>query len=526
MPSRHVDRELLPLLEGRLDDREGDRVAAHLAGCERCRARHDELRFTHGLLRELPAERLPARRAAALRNALRERRRELRRRPASTGRGRSRLRVAWRWAAPAAALVLLALAVSLTPRSQASPEWPQWRGPARDGKSPETGLLGAWPEDGPPLAWRAEGLGLGYASLSIAGGRIFTLGDLGDGQYVIAVDQGDGRHLWRTRIGPTWGDEHLGPRATPTVSGRRVYATSTEGVVVSLDAATGEVRWRRDLPAEYGGKVMKTTAGQDWKWSESPLVDGDRVVVTPGVRGAALVAFDKESGEEIWRSAIPELGDHGADGAGYSSAVISEGAGVRQYVQLLGRGLVGVEAATGRFLWGYNGLANEVANIPTPIASGDYVFAANGYGAGAVLLELVRRGDGVAAREVYVLGPDVLENHHGGLVLHDGYVYAGTGQSRGRPVCVELATGHVAWGPASTRGRRSAAITYADGRLYFRYQDGWMILVEATPTGYHEQGSFRIPGARKESWPLPVIAGGRLYLREQGSLYTYDLRAG
>jgi len=520
--SRHVDRELLPLLEDRLDEEGRARVAAHLAACERCRARYGELRFSHGLVRELPTARLPDERADAVRAALRQRRGELRR-PAARSPWPSF--VVWRWLAPIGAAALLVLAVSLTPVLQASPGWPQWRGPARDGKSPETGLLREWPADGPPLAWRADGLGHGFASVSVAGGRIFTLGDLGDGQYVIALEQSTGRRLWATRIGPSWDDELLAPRATPTVDGRRVFAMSTEGVVASLDAATGDLRWRRSLPEEYGGRVMKTRGGQDWKWSESPLVDGERVIVTPGVRDAALVALAKATGEELWRAAIPDLGDHGSDGAGYSSAVISEGAGIRQYVQLLGRGLVGVEAATGRFLWGYNRVANDVANIPTPLASGDYVFAANGYGTGAVLLELVRRGRDVEAREVYALAPAVLENQHGGLILHDGYVYAGTGQNRGRPVCVELATGAVAWGPAPNQGRRSAAVTYADGRLYFRYQDGRMILVEATPAGYREHGSFRIPGARKESWPLPVIAGGRLFLREQDSLYTYDLRS-
>jgi outer membrane protein assembly factor BamB len=429
------------------------------------------------------------------------------------------------FAAPLVALSALAVGVAVTSRLHAYPEWSQWRGPLRDGKSLEKGLMKSWPEDGPPLAWRGEGLGRGYASVSVAGGRIFTMGDFDDGQFVLALDEKQGRHLWRTRIGPSWDDEYMGPRATPTVDGRLLYALSTEGILVCLDAATGAVRWRHSLPEEYGGSMMKVSGGHDWRFSESPLVDGDRVVVTPGARDAALVAFHKKTGDEVWRAAIPDLGEHGSDGAGYSSAVISEGGGVRHYVQLLGRGLVGIEAETGRFLWGYNRVANDVANIPTPIASGDYVFAANGYGTGAVLLELVRRGGRIDAREVYFLGANVLENHHGGLILDGGYVYTATGQGQGLPVCLELATGRIAWGPAKNEGRRSAAIAYADGRLYFRYQDGRMILIEATPEGYREHGSFKIPGARRESWPHPVIAGGKLYLREQGSLFTYDVSA-
>lgn len=477
-------------------------------------------RLTELLAEALPAARLPEERADAIRAVIRERLRD------HAGMGEvpgSRWSLRLAFAAPLVALVALAVGVAVTSRLHAYPEWSQWRGPARDGKSLEKGLLKSWPEGGPPLAWKSDGLGRGYASVSVAGGRIFTMGDFDDGQFVVALDEKKGHRLWRTKIGPSWDDEYMGPRATPTVDGRRVYAMSTEGVVVCLDAASGDVRWRRRLAAEYGGSMMKVSGGLDWKFSESPLVDGERVVVTPGARDAALVAFDKKTGEEIWRAAIPDLGERGSDGAGYSSAVISEGGGVRHYVQLLGRGLVGIEAETGRFLWGYNRVANKVANIPTPIARGDYVFAANGYSTGAVLLELVRRGDRLEAREVYFLGADVLENHHGGLVLDGGYVYTATGQGQGLPVCLELETGRIAWGPAKNAGRGSAAIAYADGRLYFRYQDGRMILAEATPEGYREHGSFHIPGARRESWPHPVIAGGRLYLREQDSLLTYDV---
>jgi hypothetical protein len=270
---------------------------------------------------------------------------------------------------------------------------------------------------------------------------------------------------------------------------------------------------------------MMEIEGTDWRFAESPLVDGGRVIASPGAKAAALVALDKMSGKEIWRTAIPDLGAKGADGAGYSSVVVSEGAGVRQYVQLLGRGAIGVEAATGRFLWGYNRIANNVANIPTPLIDGDHVFVSTGYGTGAALLKLVRSGDGVAAQEVYFLPPETFQNHHGNMILHDGHVYAGSGHNKGFPMSVKLADGKVAWGPVRNQGTGSAAVSFADGRLYLRYQNGLMVLAEATPQEYREKGSFKIPDVGNPSWSHPVIAGGRLYLREQDHLFCYDLSA-
>jgi outer membrane protein assembly factor BamB len=262
-----------------------------------------------------------------------------------------------------------------------------------------------------------------------------------------------------------------------------------------------------------------------WRWSESPLVDGDRLVFTPGARDAALVTVDKATGQEIWRAAIPDLGPEGKDGAGYSSIVVSNGAGVKQYVQLLGRGVVGIRASDGEFLWGYNRVANDVANVSTPIVRDNLVFASTGYRTGSVLLELERSGDGVKARERYFLDAKTLQNHHGGLVLVGDHIYAGHGHNKGFPICVELESGKVAWGGnIRNAGTDSATVLYADGRIYFRYQNGVILLVEATPDGYAERGSFEIPDVRDPSWPHLAIADGRLYVREQDTLYCHDLR--
>jgi outer membrane protein assembly factor BamB len=423
------------------------------------------------------------------------------------------------------AVLVFALSALLVTRPAAADGWPQWRGPERDGRSSETGLLQEWPEGGPPMAWKAKGLGVGYSSVSIAGGRIYTMGDLDDGQYAMALKEAGGALLWKTRLGPVHEDKRGGPRSTPTTDGDLIYVMTTEGDVVCLEAKTGDVRWRRSLTGDFDGYLMKAMGSYDWKFSESPLVDGDRVVVTPGHHEALMVALDRKTGKTIWRTQGRRLGPLGANGAGYASAVVSNAAGTRQYVQLLGRGLIGVEAETGRLLWGYNRIANDIANIATPVVRGDYIFTSTGYGTGSALIKIKRGDDGLEVEEIYFLEARTLQNHHGGVILDHDTIFTGTGHNKGFPVAVDFMTGKVDWGPETNAGRNSAAITYADGRIYFRYQDGRMILVEATPEAYRECGTFVIPDVEKESWPYPAIANRKLYLREQDTLYCYDIGA-
>jgi outer membrane protein assembly factor BamB len=289
---------------------------------------------------------------------------------------------------------------------------------------------------------------------------------------------------------------------------------------VCLEAATGRVRWRRSLPRDFGGRMMS-----GWMYSESPLVDGDRVMITPGGGQAGIVALDRLTGKEIWRAAIPRLGSAGSDGAGYSSIVISNGGGVKQYVQLMGRGVIGVRASDGEFLWGYNRVANDIANITTPIVRGHQVFASSSYGTGSVLLTLTAApGNRVEAKENYFLDGGTLQNHHGGFVLLNGFLYGGHGQSNGLPVCLELDTGRMMWTRTRGAGTGSAAVTAADGHLYFRYQNGTMALIAANPKQYTLRSSFDIPNVRNPSWAHPVVTGGRLYLREQDDLHIYNVR--
>ena len=418
---------------------------------------------------------------------------------------------------------VLAFLLSTLVAGNARADWPQFRGPNRDAQSAEKGLLQQWPVGGPRLAWQVSGLGGGYSSVSIQNGRLFTMGDLGADQFVIALSLDAKTIQWKTRIGPAWTDDsYAGPRGTPTADGELVYAIGTEGDLVALEAATGKVRWKKSLTGDFAGRMMS-----GWKWAESPLVDGDRLVATPGGESALMVCLEKATGKEIWRTKPGEMGRAGRDGAGYSSIVISNGAGVKQYVQLMGRGVVGVRASDGKFLWTYNRVANDTAIISTPLISGDYVFSATGYQTGSGLLKLTKAGDGVTATEQYFLDGKTFQNHHGGMVLVDGHIYAGQGHRMGLPICIELATGRKVWGgDIRNDGKGSAAVAYADSHLIFRYESGLVMLIEATPAGYKEKGQFQIPGGSPLSWSYPAIEGGRLFLRDQDRLLVYDIKGG
>lgn len=421
-----------------------------------------------------------------------------------------------RYLLPLAALTVFPLAAA----EPSGKDWPQWRGPNRDNKSGETGLLKNW-EAPPKLAWKLPGMGGGYASVSVVGNRLYTTGNLENGQHVIAVDLDKHEIAWKhalTEANPKHGYD--GSRCTPSVDGDRLYAIATDGQIACLKTENGEVIWSKRFDKEWGGKMMS-----GWGFSESPLVDGDWVLCTPGGDQAMIVALDKLTGKEIWRSALT---GEGRPGAGYSSIIISEAAGVKQYVTLVGRGLIGVRASDGKHLWSYDKIANGTANIPTPIAQGDFVFGSSGYGqGGACLLKLTKDGDGVKAEEVWYTTAKELQNHHGGVVLVGDCLYFGHGHNNGFPVCVEFATGKILWG-GNVRGPGggSAAVTYADDHIIFRYQSGEVALIEATPSEYRLKGVFKPEVLEREAWAHPVVCQGKLFLREQNTLMCYDLATG
>jgi len=404
----------------------------------------------------------------------------------------------------AATLIVLG-AVSLAGQS-ASFDWPQWRGPDRNGLSKETGLLSQWPRSGPAVAWSAAMLGAGYGSIAVQGDRVYVQGMRNRQSVVSTLNRADGKVVWVRILGPAGdNDRGPGPRSTPTIDADRVYALSETGDLACLRAADGTVIWQRNILKEFQG------GNPNWLLSESPLIDGDHVIVTPGGRGAGVVALDKMSGKTVWVS--KEL----SDGAGYSSPIVADVGGVRTIMAFTADAGVGVRASDGKLMWRNSSASNGTANIATPLYSDGKVFFTSSYGAGGALLGLRVSGNEVRAQEIYFTRD--MRNHHGGVVLVNGYIY---GYNDSILTCLEFASGKMVW---RDRSVGKGAVTYADGHLYILSEDNVVGLVEATPAGYREKGRFSIADQGLPSWAHPVVSGGRLYIRNQGTLTSYDVRA-
>jgi outer membrane protein assembly factor BamB len=405
------------------------------------------------------------------------------------------------------------LALGLIPTPASAGDWPQWRGPDRSNVSAEASLLPAWPDGGPPLLWKIDGLGTGFSPVSVQNGRLYTVANRGVDEFAIALDRGTGKELWATRIGPASKENssmrQLSQRQ-PTVDGDRLYAATSTGDLICLETDRGRELWRKNYPAEFSGRATA------WGFCDYPLVDGDRLIVTPGGSTATLAALDKRTGEVVWKAAVAE-----AERADYSPAVIVEVGAVRQYVQSLQGGLAGIAAKDGRLLWRNTKTANRIIHVAAPVVRGDLVFCAGSYGAPSVLLRLVPDGAGTRAEEVYTTGAVPLELWQTGPVLFGNSMYAAGAK---RFLCIDWETGRVVW--QRDAPGRCPVVCYADNRLYFRCADGSIILAEATPKEFVKRGTIHIPPGPGiySSWSAPVIAGGRLYVREQGDLYCYDLR--
>jgi outer membrane protein assembly factor BamB len=401
-------------------------------------------------------------------------------------------------------------------------DWPQWRGPNRDGISPEKGLLQQWPAGGPPLLWKVSGIGRGFSGPSVAGGRVYVMGTRENMDVVFCYDMATQQLVWAGKVGST---ELDGPRCNVAIDGNRVYALGPAGHLVAFDAATGKQVWYKNLHKDFNGRLQG-----DYAYCESPLVDGDKLIVTPGgMNDAMMVALNKETGDVIWKFALPDIGGYGHWGTGYSSVVVSEGGGVRQYVQIVGCGLVGVRASDGKFLWGYGKIAQGHSNIPTPLCRGDYVFESNAYEppVGACLLKLRANPDekgGVVAEEVWTLPPDRFENTCGQAVLVGDYLYSSHGTRGGVPVCVEFATGKLMWRMDKQPAPGVCGVVYADNRIIYRFAAGNaenVFLIEPDPTGWKQVGALKCPG---DGHSIPVVANGKLLLRAGDTLYCYDLK--
>jgi outer membrane protein assembly factor BamB len=413
------------------------------------------------------------------------------------------------------------VAVTTTPLIEtADSDWPQWRGPERDGNSKETGLLKQWPAGGPKLLWQLNDIGDGYSTPVVVGSRLYVMSNRGmENEFVQALSTKDGKVVWTTRVGnvglPNQEPPYAKARSTPTVDGNFLYALGSDGDVACLELKTGKVRWTKNIRTEFAGQPGA------WAYAESPLVDGDVVVVTPGGPQATMVALNKKTGALIWKSAIP-----GGDVAGYASAIVVQAAGRKQYVQLLSKGLVGVDARTGQFLWRYAEAAKGPAQYFTPITRGEFVYG-GALGVGGAMFRLKPEGNGVATEQVYFTRG--LPNGIGGAVVVGDHIY-GT-EAGQKLVAAEFATGKVKW-QGDTVGW--ASIAAADGMLYLHGINGDIALVEATPDGYREKGRFTPPAqpAKKKVGPYPeaafaypVIANGTLYIRDLGTLWAWDIKA-
>lgn len=385
-------------------------------------------------------------------------------------------------------------------------DWPQWRGPERNGLSKETGLLQAWPASGPKQVWSINGLGDGYGAVSVVGDRLFVQGGKGRDSSVHCLNKADGKVIWSTALGSRLDqDRGGGPRGTPTVDGDLLYAISENGDLQCLRTKDGTGVWRKNLLTDFHGD------NPHWLISESPLVDGNKLIFTPGGRGAGIVAVDKKTGKDIWMS--KEL----SDPAGYSSCIAIDVDGVRAYTTLTARSAAGVRASDGKLLWRYERVANRTANIATPVYANKKVYYTSAYGTGCALLDLKAANGELRADEVYFNRE--MMNHHGGVVLVNGYLY---GFSNAILTCMEFETGRVMW---KNRSVGKGSLTYADGNLYLLSENNLAGLAKATPEDYKELGRFGIQDQGLPSWAHPVISGGRLYLRNQNMLMCYDVRA-
>lgn len=404
---------------------------------------------------------------------------------------------------------LLHVACALLAATAPAADWPQWRGPDRSGRSPDTGLLKQWPAGGPQRLWLFQDTGLGYAGYSVVGGRLFTMGLRGDQEFVIAVNVADGKEAWAAPVGPKypndWGD---GPRMTPTVDGDRVYAIGGQGLLICLKTGNGEKVWEKSLTRDLGGRL------QNWGYTESPLVVGDRLFCTPGGSRGTMAALNKLTGDVLWRST--EL----TDDAQYASPILIEHAGRPQLVQLVMRRFFGLDPEDGKLLWQAE-FDGRVAVIPTPIYHEGHVYVTAGYGIGS---KLVKLGPDHSVSVVY--DNKVMKNHHGGVILAGRHLY---GYSDGPGwICQDFFTGEEVWADKSLG---KGAAHFADGMLYcLDERSGEVALVEATPRGWSEKGRFKLePLSDKRAprggiWPHPVVIGGRLYLRDQENLFCFDVK--
>ncbi len=408
-----------------------------------------------------------------------------------------------------ATLFCLFAAAMLTAPLRAD-NWPAWRGPSRDGICREKGLLRDWPKDGPKLLWKATGLGIGNSGPAIVGNVLYMMGEKDGQEWVMALDVAhQGKQLWAVSLGPMVFDDksHPGPRTTPTIDGDRLYVLGIGGDLVCMDVKDGRILWRRNVVKDFGGIQPR------WGYGESVLVDGPWVVCTPGGAKNTIAAINKTDGKLVWGSPI-------GDPCAYASVIKVVIGDTPQYVNLEQKGVIGVAAKDGKFLWRYDAPATKQANCSTCIWQGDTIFAASAYGVGGGLTRIQPSPDGFTAKEVYF--KKEMQNHHGNMILLDGFLYGC--HNPNVLTCMDFATGTTRW---TDRSSGKCSLLEAEGRLYCRDETGPISLVEATPEGFRLHGRFNQPDRSKSpAWPPLVIANGVMYVHDQDVLLAYDVRAG
>jgi outer membrane protein assembly factor BamB len=410
-------------------------------------------------------------------------------------------------------ILRIAFLISLAPTIIHANDWSQWRGPHRDGISAEKGLLKEWPKEGPKLIWQVKDIGAGFSTPSIVGDRIYVLASEGlNDEFAEALAVSDGKKIWSTPIGkvgkPQQQPNYPAARSTPTVDGDTIYALGSDGDLVSLQLASGKLNWKKNLQTDFGGVAGK------WAYSESPLIDGDTLVCSPGGSTASVIALNKKSADVIWKAVVPT-----AEPAAYASAMIIEAAGVKQYVQMLEKGLVGIDAKTGKVLWRASKTVSKYgATIPTPVVYDSEVYSA-GSGSGGALVKLKAADGKVEAEQVY-FSPK-LPTAIGGAVKVGDLLF---GTSATGLVCSDFATGDIKW---EDRSLGSASLCFADGNLYLHGENGEVALVLAAADGYHEKGRFAPANppdrGNAKAWAYPVVANGKLYIRDIGTLWCYEV---
>jgi outer membrane protein assembly factor BamB len=424
---------------------------------------------------------------------------------------------------------VLAAGLVMTVGIASAADWPQFRGPERTGISKETGLLKSLPEGGPKLIWTFEQAGVGYSGPAIVGDRLYCGGADADAdkEFAFCVDVKTGKELWRTSFPKLDDDTKLltmwggGPRGTPTVDGDALYLLGVKGDLVCFETSSGKIRWQKNMVKDFGGRVM-----QQWGWCESPLVDGDILICCPGYENGTVAALKKQTGDVIWRST--DL----TEDASYSSPLVATIGGVKQYIVKTDKHTAGV-SLDGKLLWQEALGVNKVATIPMPIVRGDSVFSPGSYrtqGGGTVgMFKLAKDGDKFNSTVVWRdLSPF---NHHGGVVLIGDHIYGHSDGDKENPksrwVCVEFDTGKEVW---NSTNLEKGSVTAADGKLFcWGEKNDTVVMIDASPTGWTEHGRFTLPKKSPKKkpqggyWTHPVVANGKLYLRDQDLIFCFDV---